>query len=69
MDVPQLLKTADISILSTHHEGFPLAALEAMAAGKPLIASDVPGVSDVAGMQVSYSKKETQKNWPCRWTN
>lgn len=47
MDVPQLLKTADISILSTNHEGFPLAALEAMAAGKPLIASDVPGVSDV----------------------
>ncbi len=47
MDVPQLLKTTDISILSTNHEGFPLAALEAMAAGKPLIASNVPGVSDV----------------------
>ena len=47
MDVPQLLKTVDISILSTNHEGFPLVALEAMASGKPLIASDVPGVSDV----------------------
>lgn len=57
MDVPQLLKTVDISILSTNHEGFPLAALEAMAAGKPLIASDVPGVSDVVkGAGVLFEK-------------
>jgi glycosyltransferase involved in cell wall biosynthesis len=47
MDVPQLLKTADISVLSSHWEGFGLVAIESMASGKPLIVSDVPGLSGV----------------------
>ncbi|MGM8362793.1 glycosyltransferase family 4 protein [Flavobacterium sp. ARAG 55.4] len=47
IDVPALLKTADISVISSHWEGFGLAAVEGMAAGKPVIASDVPGLSNV----------------------
>lgn len=40
-DVPQLLKMADIVVLSSNYEGFSLASIEGMASGKPLIASDV----------------------------
>ncbi|MDI6813410.1 MAG: glycosyltransferase [Deltaproteobacteria bacterium] len=41
-DVPRLLKAADIFILSSLWEGLPIALLEAMAAGIPVIASDLP---------------------------
>lgn len=47
MDVPNLLKTADIIVLSSHHEGLSLSAIEAMASGKPFIASDVPGLHKI----------------------
>jgi glycosyltransferase involved in cell wall biosynthesis len=47
MDVPQLLKSSDISILSSEWEGFGLVAVEGMASGKPFIGSDVPGLSNV----------------------
>ena len=46
-DVPLLLKSADIVIMSSHWEGFGLAAVEGMAACKPVIASDVKGLSEV----------------------
>ena len=48
-DVPSILKAADIVILSTNYEGFGLAALEGMAACKPVIVSDVAGLSSVVG--------------------
>jgi glycosyltransferase involved in cell wall biosynthesis len=47
MDVPSLLKTADIVVLSSHYEGLSLASIEALASGKPFVASKVPGLSDV----------------------
>jgi len=47
MDVPKLLKASDIVIQSSHWEGFGLAAVEGMAAGKPVIASDVSGLSEI----------------------
>ena len=46
-DVPQLLAAADAVVLSTAYEGMSLSLLEAMAAERPLIASDVPGVHDL----------------------
>lgn len=46
-DIAALMKFADINVLATHYEGMPLSAIEAMASGKPFIASDVPGVSDI----------------------
>ena len=46
-DVPQLLAASDVVVLSTAYEGMSLSLLEAMAAGRPLIASDVPGVHDL----------------------
>lgn len=41
IDVPELVKMADIVVLSSNYEGFSLASIEGMASGKPLIASNV----------------------------
>ena len=46
-NVPELLMQNQISVLSTHHEGMPLALIEAMAAGCAVIGSDVPGVREI----------------------
>ena len=48
-DVYSLLKMSDIAVMSSHWEGFGLAAAEAMAAGVPLIASNVEGLAQVVG--------------------
>ncbi len=48
-DIPQLWRSADIGVLSSHWEGFGLSAVECMAAGKPVIVSDVEGLRDVVG--------------------
>lgn len=42
-DVHSLLASADIGILCSHEEGFSNAILEAMAAGLPVVATDVGG--------------------------
>lgn len=49
MDVPALLKTADIIVLSSKYEGLSLSSIEGMASGKPFLASNVPGLADVVG--------------------
>ena len=49
MDVAQLLKSADLYVQPSRWEGFGIAALEAMAAGKPIVFSDVPGLAQVVG--------------------
>ncbi|KQW43503.1 MULTISPECIES: glycosyltransferase [unclassified Roseateles] len=46
-DMPGLLRSQAIYVLSTHYEGMPLALVEAMAAGCGCIASDVIGVRGV----------------------
>jgi glycosyltransferase involved in cell wall biosynthesis len=46
-DVPQLLKLADLYVHASNSEGFGIAAVEAMSAGLPVIASDVPGLKEV----------------------
>ncbi|EOD00104.1 glycosyltransferase [Caldisalinibacter kiritimatiensis] len=46
-DVSRILKTVDIVVLSSNWEGFGLAAVEGMAAEKPVIVSDVEGLNDV----------------------
>lgn len=60
-DVPQLLKTADIVILSSHYEGLSLSSVEGLASGKPFIATDVPGLKEVvenAGILFPYGDEK-----------
>ena len=46
-DVPNILKTADVVVMSTHYEGLSLSNIEGMAAAKPFVASDVEGIHEV----------------------
>ncbi len=46
-DVAPLLLASDVVVLSSVHEGMPLAILEGMAAGKPAVVTDVGGNAEV----------------------
>ena len=60
IDVPSLLKIADVFVFPSRTEGLPNALLEAMAAAKPIITTDVPGCRDLitheqTGLLVPYA--------------
>lgn len=58
-DVPELLKAADVVVMSSHYEGLSLSNLEGMAAGKPFVASDVDGLREiVAGYGVLFPHED-----------
>jgi glycosyltransferase involved in cell wall biosynthesis len=46
-DVPRLLVGADVLLLTSVSEGIPLTVIEAMAAGLPVVCTDVGSLSDV----------------------
>ena len=46
-DIPAILAAADIFVLPSVSEGLPISIMEAMAAGKPVVATDVGGVAEL----------------------
>lgn len=60
-DVPNILKTADVVVMSTHYEGLALSNIEGMAAGKPFVASDVQGIHEVtAGYGILFPHEDAE---------
>ncbi len=47
------LSAADVYVMASRHEGFPVAPLEGMACGLPVIATAAPGIAEIMGNQVS----------------
>ena len=48
-DVAGLLGASDVGVLSSPTEGCPNALLESMAAGLPVVGTDIPGIREVLG--------------------
>lgn len=48
-ELPSLLHASDLTVFSSKREGMPNGVLECMAAGKAVIATDLPGVRDALG--------------------
>lgn len=46
-DIPEILHTADVIVMSSHFEGLSLSNIEGMSVGKPFIASDVDGLREI----------------------
>lgn len=56
-DVPNILQTSDIIILSSEYEGLSLSNVEGMCLNKPFIGSNVPGIREIVnGYGILFEK-------------
>ncbi|MBC7329579.1 glycosyltransferase [bacterium] len=52
-DIPEILADCDIFALSSDWEGFGIVLIEAMASGKPIVATDVGGIPEVVEDEIT----------------
>jgi len=57
-DVYALLATCHLAVFSSNHEGLPNGILECMAAGLPVIATDIHGAREALGEEVKFIKNQ-----------
>jgi glycosyltransferase involved in cell wall biosynthesis len=69
-DVPRLLPHVDVLWSTSGYEGQPNAVMEAMAAGVPVVATDIPGTRDlVLPERTGYLVGVGDRAGFARWTN
>ena len=61
-DVNQIMPTADIFILPSTSEGFPITLIEALASGLPAVATNVGGVKELVTPDVGYTVEPGDPN-------
>ena len=59
-DIRPLLGAADLLVLPSFREGFPMSILEAMAMGKPVVASNIDGVNESVADNVNVLLVQTK---------
>lgn len=67
-DVEPFLEKADIQLIPSRWEGFGLVAVEGMAKGLPIVASDVPGLRDVLGKDNDFNILLGERD-PAMWAD
>ena len=57
-DVPRILAAADLVVLTSAWEGMPNAILEAMAAARPVVATEAEGIAEILGPLASEPARQ-----------
>jgi glycosyltransferase involved in cell wall biosynthesis len=67
-DVPRLLRSSDMMVFPSLWEGLPGAVLESCAVGTPILASDLPGVREIAAQFPCFVKAVPLNTGDSEWS-